>query len=108
MTKIDKTLSNKESLVIGVPQGSILGPLFFLIFINDFYWYLSIHKPELLCTLFADDTTLFDSGTDIDKLISIFSESIIIATEWTNINRLSINFTPTLSIGVLFDRNCLF
>ena len=52
------------SIVLGVPQGSVLGPLLFLIFIN----YLA-YAMNTSCKMFADDTTLYDSGEDIKSLI---------------------------------------
>ena len=68
LVKIDGTFSSKRSLSIGVPQGSILGPLMFIIFINDFAL-----DSELISILFTDDTTLFHSGKDsLDDLIRSF------------------------------------
>ena len=51
--KFDKKITPLMSIKLGVPQGSVLGPLFFLIFINDLAYEM---KTE--CKMFADDTTL--------------------------------------------------
>ena len=53
--KLGGVISKNRHLTLGVPQGSILGPLFFLIFINDFIFFLE----EVMSKLFADDTTLY-------------------------------------------------
>jgi hypothetical protein len=58
--------SDLASLLLGVPQGSVLVPLFFLIFINDLPFFLS----DIFSTLFADDPTLLFSGQDLDKTVS--------------------------------------
>ena len=57
-------LSNPALVKSGVPQGSILGPILFLIFINDLPSYVGRSKPFL----FADDSTLISSGADPHEL----------------------------------------
>ena len=69
--KFNGISSSYVKIKLGVPQGSVLGPLFFLIFINDLPFILN-----LLCKLFADDTTLYEYGVDINSLISKFKEAL--------------------------------
>ena len=63
---INTNLSKTGSVLYGVPQGSILGTLLFLIFINDLPLFIgnSIRSVDL----YADDTTLYDIGLDKDTL----------------------------------------
>ena len=78
-------------MIIGVSQGSILGPLLFILYVNDF--------PEICknstCLLYADDTAIFfeaQSQTELQKLIDNESPKIV---DWFNSNKLSINASKT-------------
>ena len=86
--------NNKQSAPLttklGVPQGSVLGPLFFLIYINDLAYLLKLN-----CKMFADDTTLYDSSTDIAQLITQFVEKLKPFVEWCKFNKLDINWSKT-------------
>ena len=88
--KYNNVLSPYEPINLGVPQGSVLGPLFFLIFINDLAFI-----TELNCKMFADDTTLYMEHENIDRLISIFKIKIKAMTDWCIKNKLDINWTKT-------------
>ena len=57
--RIGETLSNSLTTNCGVPQGSIVGPVFFLLYINDM-----VNLPNIDSILYADDTTLCFSSTD--------------------------------------------
>ena len=89
--KIDGIFSQLCDNLLGVPQGSILGPLFFLIFINDLPYYLK----NFLSFLFADDTSLFLSDNDLDQLLLQFNKSIDSLITWCHFNRLDINWDKT-------------
>ena len=63
-TEIHKCKSSQKNITSGVPQGSILRPIVFLIYINDI-----INSTSLNLLSFADDTTVYKSGPDVDILI---------------------------------------
>ena len=81
--------SDYMKIMSGVPQGSILGPLLFILYIND----NSIVKVSTVLNpvLFADDTSLFHAHTDFDTLIEEINEELQKITTWFHANKLSLN-----------------
>lgn len=91
IVKMGKYASSYKKIKLGVPQGSVLGPLFFLIFINDLPFYLE----NLVCKLFADDTTILHTGNDLDKLIDSFKTLLRTFFIWCDQNKLEVNWSKT-------------
>ena len=75
----------------GVPQGSILCPLLFLIYINDLCIVCKSTEP----VLFADDTNLFSSGSNAISLQDGVNNDLAIIAEWLKVNKLSLNIKKT-------------
>ena len=89
--KFNDALSDYKTVNCGVPQGSILGPLLFLIYVND----ISNCSSLLKLILFADDTSLFSSGEDLTKLIRIVNQELSVIATWLKSNKLSLNLKKT-------------
>ena len=85
------TESSKRAMKCGVPQGSIRGPLLFLIYIND----LSKVCNYMMPLLFADDTNIFASGLDVNKVQQEVEIELNQISEWLKINKLSLNIKKT-------------
>ena len=84
-------ISCSRTINIGVPQGSVLGPLLFLLFMNDLAHYV----PEFLTILFADDTSLSLSGDDYEQLLGTFNSLLEKVTKWLRVNHLSLHVGKT-------------
>ena len=83
--------SDMKNIVCGVPQGSILGPLLFILYVNDITNTSSI----LEFILFADDTTILYSSKDINNNINIVNKELNEVSNWFKSNKLSVNATKT-------------
>ena len=85
-------------MICGVPQGSILGPLLFIIYIKDLCQVSDILKP----IMFTDDTNLFCSSNDIKTLFLNTNLELKKMSEWFRTNKLSLNEYKTTF--TLFNR----
>ena len=83
---IDSISSTLREISLGLPQGSILGPILFIIFIND------LPKSTLLYSLlFADDTTLLASGSNLPELVTFVNSELQKVSTWFRANKMSLH-----------------
>ena len=75
----------------GVPEGSILGPLLFILYTD--YLPLCLNKSKSI--LFADDTTVYMSGKLINDLHRNMNKELEVLAEWFHANKLSLNVSKT-------------
>ena len=93
--------STLNDIKFGVPQGSVLGPLLFLVYIND----LSISVKNSTVHHFADDTNLLYINKSIQTLCNKINYDLKGVTDWLNSNRISLNINKTEFVIFRSPRN---
>lgn len=91
MVKCNNVCSDKRKTLYGVPQGSVLGPLLFALYIND------ISSSLVLCQIhqFADDTVIFFSSESHETLCSTLNKELKLIYFWLCTNKLKLNLTKS-------------
>ena len=86
-TKVNGSYSSWRELKVGVPQGSILGPLLFNIFINDMFYFMEDTKMAN----YADDNTIYAVKGNIDELLKTLENETSLILNWFRINEMKPN-----------------
>ena len=100
---VNGCLSSQSNLLCGVPQGSILAPLLFLIYINDLPNCLKFTTP----CLYADDTKIFTSSFDSGVLANNINSDLKILSDWLIVNKLQFHplKTKLMVVGSTYNLN---
>ena len=85
--KVGSAYSTWLDILAGVPQGSVLGPLLFNIFINDLFDFV---QESDICN-FADDNSIYASGKTIEEVVSKLENDMLITMEWFHNNCMAAN-----------------
>ena len=97
---IDNIFSEAGTLKYGIPQGSILGPLLFLLYVNDLPQSLS----DAGSYLYADDTCIFYQHEDVKKIENVLNKEFSSLCQWFIDNKLSIHFGEDKTKSILFSK----
>uniref|UniRef100_A0A3B3B6W1 Reverse transcriptase domain-containing protein n=1 Tax=Oryzias melastigma TaxID=30732 RepID=A0A3B3B6W1_ORYME len=89
--QINHSKSKYETVFSGIPQGSVIGPKLFILFINDIH---EISK-KLNFLLFADDTTVYRSGENLESVITSMEKELVVLQRWFDANKLVLNWEKT-------------
>ena len=89
--RINDDISDYEDIVMGVPQGSILGPVLFSLYIND----APNISPKMTCLLYADDTAIIFRQKTKEELQDVIHEVMPKLSLWFSANYLSLNVSKT-------------
>ena len=102
LVKVGDKHSNVANVPHGIPQGSILGPLLFIVFVND----LPFHVTSSTIDLYADDTTLTSCAnySSINRLEQNLNSSVAEIVKWAASNKLPINERKTKAILIAGKR----
>ena len=79
-------LSKSRVVLAGVPQGSILGPLLFLLYVNDLF-NIPI-SPKI--NLYADDSTIHFSGQSVEYINDVLNQDLTLIASWSKYNSLEL------------------
>ena len=91
ITGVNGSMSNDQKSLCGIPQGSILGPLLFILYVNELPKYVNNVKVSM----YADDTAIYYSSKDVNDIVRIMNNDLNNVDNWLASNKLSLNVNKT-------------
>lgn len=101
-TRVGNSVSNGTECNFGVPQGSVLGPLLFIIYIND----IKDALQQSFVSLFADDTLISVAATNFEEAVRTLNSELSILYDWLCINKLKLNANKTKFMAMGSKSTC--
>ena len=98
--RVDGCMSLPQAPKSGIPQGTVLGPILFLVYINDL--------PQSIpseCSIFADDASMFETGRNSQLICSRISEDLSRATDWATVWGMQFNAEKSEHLIISAKRN---
>jgi len=95
---VNCSCSELRDVKCGVPQGNVLGPLLFLLYVND----IQNCVPSIPIKLYADDTNVFIHGNNIDAITFDAEDCIHNLNKWFVANKLSLSIDKTCLVHLAF------
>ena len=102
---VNGVISDKQITTCGVPQGSILGPLLFLLFINDLPLY--VQESDSNVDMYADDTTIYEINLSKSIVERNLQKALNNVANWCNHNGMVINTAKTKVLLITTQQNVL-
>ena len=94
--KLEGVYSPRRTVTTGVPQGSLLGPLLFNMYINDLNYFVS----NASLRLYADDTTEYASDVSPTVLQCVINSDLSVLLRWFGLNYLKIDAAKTQTVAI--------
>lgn len=101
VTRYNKAVSPAEVVELGVPQGSVLGPLLFILYINDLTKVLKLASVNL----FADDTVIYVTGGKLEECYETMNAELAVFADWLKWKKLKLNVSKTKYMVVTTRRS---
>lgn len=95
--RINETISDGHFITVGIPQGSVLGPTLFIVFVNDLNGFL--RHDSISLTSYADDTNILVCTPTFQESIDLTVETLHKFQYWMSKNKLSINKDKTVVVN---------
>ena len=96
--KVGSVFSTVKEQREGVPQGSVLSVMLFLIYINSLVDYIQIKHPSIQCSLFADDFALYFSAINLDAAVQKVQDAVNLASHWASIHGFKFSTSKTVAV----------
>ena len=105
MVKCSDFCSKEVAVKYGVPQGSVLGPLCFILYVNDLIDCIT-QNTQAKIIMYADDTVLLVKNEIPSAATELMQKVIDNVSEWCQVNKMTVNATKTKHMLVLRNKDC--